>query len=130
MTLPIMVAIMAAKAVAVVLFAMLLAAALTWADRRQGAMMQDRVGPNRAVVFIPRIWAQAGVLVPAVAAVALFLWWVVGNKSIQGAERTSLAILSYSFAASVRCPAASWLNSPATERRYVAAMPRYSTSVV
>ena len=93
MTLPVMVAIMAAKAVAVVLFAMLLAAALTWADRRQGAMMQDRVGPNRAVVFIPRIWAQVGVLGPAVIAVALFLWWVVGNKSIQGAERTSLAIL-------------------------------------
>ena len=43
MTLPIVVAIMAAKAVAVVLFAMLLAAALTWADRRQGANSGYRI---------------------------------------------------------------------------------------
>jgi NADH-quinone oxidoreductase subunit H len=28
------------------------AAILTWLDRRQGAMMQDRVGPNRAVIKI------------------------------------------------------------------------------
>ncbi|MCK6592568.1 MAG: NADH-quinone oxidoreductase subunit H, partial [Polyangiaceae bacterium] len=29
------------------------AAVGTWADRRQGAMVQDRVGPNRAVFHLP-----------------------------------------------------------------------------
>ena len=36
-------------------FGMNLAVVLTWADRRQGAMINDRVGPNRAVA-----WLQAG----------------------------------------------------------------------
>src|SRR4029453_8096322 len=47
------------KAFFVVMFAMNLAVVLTWADRRQGSMIQDRVGPNRAVVWIPRPIAQA-----------------------------------------------------------------------
>ncbi len=33
-------------------FVVNIAAILTWLDRRQGAMMQDRVGPNRAVIKI------------------------------------------------------------------------------
>ena len=33
-------------------FAFNLAAVLTWADRRQSAMIQDRIGPNRAVIKI------------------------------------------------------------------------------
>ena len=28
------------------------AAVLTWADRRQGALVQDRIGPVRAVAFV------------------------------------------------------------------------------
>ena len=38
---------------AVAMFAMNLAVVLTWVDRRQGAMIQDRVGPNRAVAWLP-----------------------------------------------------------------------------
>jgi len=39
------------------------AAILTWLDRRQGAMMQDRVGPNRAVLKIfGREFRLAGLL--------------------------------------------------------------------
>jgi NADH-quinone oxidoreductase subunit H len=58
---------------AVAMFAMNLAVVLTWADRRQGAMIQDRVGPNRAVVWIPTKLAQALAVVPALGLAAAVL---------------------------------------------------------
>ena len=51
---------------AVAMFAMNLAVVLTWVDRRQGSMIQDRVGPNRAVAWIPTPIAQGLALGPAV----------------------------------------------------------------
>jgi NADH-quinone oxidoreductase subunit H len=54
------------KAGFVVIFGLTLAAILTWFDRRGGGMFQDRVGPNRAVFFLPTRAAQALVVVPAV----------------------------------------------------------------
>jgi NADH-quinone oxidoreductase subunit H len=65
------------KAFVVVMFAMNVAVILTWADRRQGAMIQDRVGPNRAVAWIPTVVAQALAVVPALAVVALVAFVVV-----------------------------------------------------
>ncbi|HET9932979.1 MAG TPA: complex I subunit 1 family protein [Polyangiaceae bacterium] len=53
------------RAFVVVMFAMNVAVLLTWADRRQGAAIQDRVGPNRAVIWIPTPIAQALALLPA-----------------------------------------------------------------
>jgi NADH-quinone oxidoreductase subunit H len=50
---------------AVAMFAMNLAVVLTWVDRRQGAMIQDRVGPNRAVAWLPTKLAQALAMGPA-----------------------------------------------------------------
>src|SRR5687768_9342665 len=50
---------------AVAMFAMNLAVVLTWVDRRQGAMIQDRVGPNRAVAWLPTPIAQALAMGPA-----------------------------------------------------------------
>jgi NADH-quinone oxidoreductase subunit H len=58
------------KAFVVVMFAMNVAVILTWADRRQGAMIQDRVGPNRAVAWIPTKVAQGLAVGPAIAVVA------------------------------------------------------------
>jgi NADH-quinone oxidoreductase subunit H len=40
------------------------AAVATWADRRQSAMIQDRVGPNRAVVYVPSFLVRLVVLLP------------------------------------------------------------------
>ena len=40
----------------VLLFALPLAAVLTWAERRQSAMIQDRLGPNRANIGPFRLW--------------------------------------------------------------------------
>src|SRR5690349_10189881 len=51
---------------AVAMFAMNLAVVLTWVDRRQGSMIQDRVGPNRAVAWLPTPIAQGLALGPAV----------------------------------------------------------------
>lgn len=64
-----------AKALFYALFAMNLAVILTWADRRQGAMIQDRVGPNRAVVFLPGKLAAMAAMLPAFGVSALVLWW-------------------------------------------------------
>jgi NADH-quinone oxidoreductase subunit H len=58
------------KAFVVVMFAMNVAVILTWADRRQGAMIQDRVGPNRAVAWIPTKVAQAIAVGPALVVIA------------------------------------------------------------
>ena len=40
----------------IMLFVMPLASLLTWAERRQSAMMQDRLGPNRANIGPIRLW--------------------------------------------------------------------------
>jgi NADH-quinone oxidoreductase subunit H len=58
-------AVFAAKAVFVVMFGMNVAVILTWADRRQGAIIQDRVGPNRAVAWLPTPVAQGLLIAPA-----------------------------------------------------------------
>jgi len=53
-----------AKIAIVLGFFLNLAALGVWADRRQGAMVQDRVGPNRAVVYLPNMAARGIVLFP------------------------------------------------------------------
>src|SRR5450432_4731522 len=65
------------KAFVVVMFAMNVAVILTWADRRQGAMIQDRVGPNRAVAWIPTKVAQGMAFGPALAVAAGVLFVVL-----------------------------------------------------
>jgi NADH-quinone oxidoreductase subunit H len=41
------------KILVVLLFVINTAALLTWGERRQSAMIQDRIGPNRAVIYLP-----------------------------------------------------------------------------
>ena len=85
------IAIVLAKAAVVVLFVLTVGGVLTWADRRQGAMIQDRVGPNRAVVFIPAKAAMLLCVGPAIAIAGVFLWFVYG-RNLEGAERTAYAV--------------------------------------
>lgn len=75
-------------AVAVTLFGLGLGGLLTWADRRQGAMMQDRVGPNRAVVFLPSKLVAPAIWLPAAAAAVGLLAWVAGD-TVEGPERAA-----------------------------------------
>src|ERR1700746_2658322 len=54
-------------------FVLTLAAILTWADRRQSSMIQDRIGPNRAVVKIfGKEFRLAGLLHPAADGLKFF----------------------------------------------------------
>lgn len=91
--------IFALRAFVVVMFAMNVAVILTWADRRQGAAIQDRVGPNRAVIWIPTPVAQALALLPALALAGGILL-LLAKHDFEGAMRpfaaagfTHLAIL-------------------------------------
>ncbi len=66
--------VLAVAKIAIVLgFCLNMSALATWADRRQSAMIQHRVGPNRADVFLPSfiiqgILAAPGLLLGALAA--------------------------------------------------------------
>jgi NADH-quinone oxidoreductase subunit H len=65
------------KALVVVLFLLNMAAISVWLDRRQSAMLQDRVGPNRAVVFVPAGIVRLILTLPAIlvaAAIAVPMW--------------------------------------------------------
>ncbi|HOU91968.1 MAG TPA: NADH-quinone oxidoreductase subunit H, partial [Polyangiaceae bacterium] len=64
---------------------------LTWADRRGGAMMQDRIGPNRAVLWLPRPLAQALVVASALLVAAGMVAWAVASRSLDGPPRTARA---------------------------------------
>lgn len=86
-----------AKALVVVLFLLNMAAISVWLDRRQSAMLQDRVGPNRAVVYLPALVVRALLVLPAIlvaGAVAVPLWRAVPGLEVpritQGLE---LAVL-------------------------------------
>jgi NADH-quinone oxidoreductase subunit H len=77
------------KVVVVALVMMHVAIFLTWADRRQGAMIQDRVGPNRAVIWLPTKLAQLLALAPALAAAGGVLFVAQTWDS----DRTTAAVL-------------------------------------
>src|SRR6186713_112150 len=86
--------------VVVVMGVMPIAIMLTWADRRLGSMIQDRVGPNRAVAWLPTKVAQGGAVVPALGAAGLVALLAAGYKvgigeEPLGADRANAA-LAYS----------------------------------
>ncbi len=61
------------KILIMVMFVLNLAAILTWADRRQSSMIQDRIGPNRAVIKVfGKEFRLAGLLHPAADGLKFF----------------------------------------------------------
>lgn len=82
------------RAFFVVMFAMNLAVILTWADRRYGAMLQDRVGPERAVVWIPGKLAQVLALLPALAVAAGTLYFADAHKEDHAGKTGNAMLLS------------------------------------
>jgi len=57
-----------AKILVIITFPLLLAPLCIWADRRQSAMIQHRIGPNRAVVNLPVMIVRGILVAPAVLA--------------------------------------------------------------
>jgi NADH-quinone oxidoreductase subunit H len=79
------------RAVFVVMFGMNVAVICTWVDRRQGAMIQDRVGPDRAVIWLPTGLARPLVLLPALAAAAAVMALAFLDKQARGEAPVSMA---------------------------------------
>jgi NADH-quinone oxidoreductase subunit H len=65
------------KIVVMLGFFLTMAAVGIWADRRQSAMVQDRVGPNRAVFYLPSNIVRVIVLLPPTLVGALALLPVI-----------------------------------------------------
>src|SRR5260221_837124 len=82
------------KAFFVVMFAMNVAVILTWADRRYGALLQDRVGPERAVVWLPRRIAQALAFLPGLAVAGAVIGFVWTNKDDVSSKAGDAVLLS------------------------------------
>jgi NADH-quinone oxidoreductase subunit H len=80
-----------ARAVFVVMFGMNVAVICTWVDRRQGAMIQDRVGPDRAVIWLPTWLARPLVLLPAVLAAGAVMGLAFLDKQSRGDAPVSMA---------------------------------------
>ena len=79
------------RAIFVVMFGMNVAVIMTWVDRRQGAMIQDRVGPDRAVIWLPTSLARPLALLPALAAAAGVMALAFIDKQARGDAPVSMA---------------------------------------
>ncbi len=79
-----------ARAIFVVMFGMNVAVICTWVDRRQGALIQDRVGPDRAVVWLPTMLARALAVLPALAAAGAVLGLALQDKQARGEDPVSM----------------------------------------
>lgn len=54
------------KTLYIILFVLNLAAILTWVERKQSAVMQDRIGANRASIFGFRLWGLFHILADSI----------------------------------------------------------------
>lgn len=67
-----LVLVIVVKILVIFMFLLNMAAISIWADRRQSAMVQDRVGPNRAVAYVPSHALRAVIFIASVLVAAPF----------------------------------------------------------
>jgi NADH-quinone oxidoreductase subunit H len=79
------------RAFAVLMFGMNVGVIMTWVDRRQGALIQDRVGPDRAVMWLPTNVARVLAVLPALGAAAAVMGMALLDKGARGEEPVSMA---------------------------------------
>jgi len=98
------------KAFFVVMFSMNVAVILTWVDRRQGAMIQDRIGPDRAVIWLPRRLAQGMAVLPALG-VALAVFALAWQDKMERAESHEAVDLGRALVSSQLAVFATWFTA-------------------
>ena len=84
-----------ARAVFVVMFGMNVAVICTWVDRRQGAMIQDRVGPDRAVIWLPTWLARPLVVAPTSRRNAIWMLVPPAVRVFEHDKSFSLAMVQF-----------------------------------
>ncbi len=82
------------KIALVIAFLMAMAAVSVWADRRQGGLIQDRIGPTRAVAFLPR-WLVQGLLIGG--AIALSALVVLAPAHLGPSPNEPAALLDFAL---------------------------------
>ncbi len=83
-------ALAVAKILVIIGFPLAIAPLCIWADRRQSAMIQHRVGPNRAVVFLPAMIVRGILFAPAVLLGAAAAVGLAPPASARGALERAL----------------------------------------
>jgi NADH-quinone oxidoreductase subunit H len=92
--------VLALVKIAIILgFCLNMSALATWADRRQSAMIQHRVGPNRAVIPVPSViirgvFAAPGLLLGGLAALGIG----AASHPLAALDRASLGLQLFAFA--------------------------------
>ena len=79
------------KIIVLIGFFVTLAALTTWADRRQSAMVQDRIGPQRAVAWLPSMAVRVLFVVLTALVAGLVIVPMMGNP---GGSSTALRLLA------------------------------------
>src|SRR5689334_8455778 len=93
------------KILVVLLFVINTAAILTWGERRQSAMIQDRIGPNRAVIYLPGIIIKGLALVVGVGLAA-----AVAGYAFVASKRSEPVRLDVGFVLTELAVLLAWLG--------------------
>ncbi len=94
------------KIAIVLLFVVNTAAILTWGERRQSAMIQDRIGPNRAVIYVPGVLLKLLSIVVGIALAGAVAWY-----AWMATKRPAAMRLDMNFALSELAVLLAWIGA-------------------